>query len=89
MTVKDIYSVIKNANLIKKWPGEYRVYSDTDIVFIYCDASGRPVSFMYETTGVRYPISVADSKTVTALLNNRYARLTRTIVRSAAAVKSK
>lgn len=89
MTVKEICSVIKNASQIKKWPGEYRVYSDTDIVFIYCDAAGRAVTYMYDTTGTRYPISGADSKTVTALLNNRYAQLTQTALRSAATVKCK
>lgn len=89
MTVKDICSIINSAYQIKKWPGEYRIYSKTDIVFIYCDNFGKPEYYVYETSGKRNMLSDADSKMLHALIDNRYAQMYQNLHRTTAKTNSK
>ena len=77
MTVEDVFSVVMHAHLIKKWPGEYRIYSKDNIVFIYCDQIGLPVYYVYTVDGKQYPFSDFESKMLSAIIEERYVRLCR------------
>ena len=75
MTVTDLFSVIINAHQIKRWPNEYRVYSKTNIAYIYCDKLGNPTHYIYHTNGVPNKLSADESKIISTLLGERYALL--------------
>ena len=75
MTVEDVLNIVIRATLIKKWPGEYRVYSEKGIVFIYCDIAGMPTHYVYSTDGKQYPFSEFESKMLSQKLESRYVAL--------------
>lgn len=75
MTVKDVFTTINSAHQIKKWPGEYRVFSKKNTVFIYCDESGLPKCFVYETNGFQHPLTDAESRIISFLIEGRYTLL--------------
>lgn len=41
----DLFDIISHANVIKIWPGQYRVYADNGLVFINYTQDGTPISF--------------------------------------------
>jgi hypothetical protein len=89
MTVKDVFTTINSAHQIKKWPGEYRVYSKENTVFIYCNESGLPKCFVYEINGFQHPLTDAESKIVNLLVNGRYTLLCQEAQRAMAAIRTK
>lgn len=78
MSVDDVFNIVSRAHQIKKWPREYRVYSDAGIVFIYCDMVGMPEYYVYETDGTRRQFSDFESRMLSTLIERRYVDLCKT-----------
>jgi hypothetical protein len=89
MTVKDVFTTINSAHQIKKWPGEYRVYSKENTVFIYCNEAGLPKCFVHEINGFQHPLTDAESKIVNLLVNGRYSLLCHEAKQATTSVKTK
>ena len=75
MSVEEVYNIVTRAHQIKKWPPEYRIYSDVGIVFIYCDDIGMPQYYVYHTDGTRRQFSDFESKMLSTKIENRYVEL--------------
>ncbi len=75
MTVKDVFNAVNNARIIKKWPGEYRVYAPNVVVFIYLDDNDMPEYYVYTVDGKQHPFTEYESKELSALVEKRYISL--------------
>lgn len=71
MTYQQVLDIIKNANIIKKWPEEYRIYSENSLAIVYCDKNGQVKSFVANLDGALYHFNATEQKTVQSAIELR------------------
>ncbi|MBQ2017766.1 MAG: hypothetical protein II208_04565 [Alphaproteobacteria bacterium] len=89
MTVEELFKVINSARQIKKWPGEYRIYSPGKTVFIYRDEKGLPKNYVSHTNGTAHPLTDAESHIIDYLVNSVYGMLCKEAALQMATVRTK
>ena len=71
MTYQHFLEIIKNATMIKKWPEEYRIYSENSLAIVYCDKNGQVKSFVTNLDGALYHFNATEQKTVQSAIELR------------------
>jgi hypothetical protein len=69
MTVKHVINIINSATMIKRWPTEYYVYSDSGFVMICCDKNGQVVEYPTNLDNARYKLNAEEKKLVQAAID--------------------
>jgi hypothetical protein len=75
MTVKHVINIINSATMIKRWPTEYYVYSDSGFVMICCDKNGQVVEYPTNLDNARYKLNAEEKKLVQAAIDAQIQRL--------------
>ena len=75
MTVKHVINIINSATMIKRWPTEYYVYSDSGFVMICCDKNGQVVEYPTNLDNARYKLNAEEKKLVQAAIDAQIPRL--------------
>lgn len=74
----ELLNTVKRANVIKTWPGEYRIYAEDAIVFVYFDARGTLTHFSttFTKNGLnRIEIPAADRENLSKAILEKVASL--------------
>lgn len=71
MTYQQLLEIIKNAHTIKKWPNEYRIYSEGGFGIVNCDKDGQAKSFVTNLDGALYHFNATEQKTVQSAIDLR------------------
>jgi hypothetical protein len=61
--------------MIKRWPTEYYVYSDSGFVMICCDKNGQVVEYPTNLDNARYKLNAEEKKLVQAAIDAQIQRL--------------
>jgi hypothetical protein len=75
MTVKHVINIINSATMIKRWPTEYYVYSDSGFVMICCDKNGQVTEYPTNLDNARYKLNAEEKKLVQAAIDAQIQRL--------------
>jgi hypothetical protein len=75
MTVKHVINIINSATMIKRWPTEYYVYSDSGFVMICCDKNGQVTEYPTNLDNARYKLNAEEKKRVQTAIDAQIQRL--------------
>lgn len=75
MTLAQVLNVVNNANQVKQWPNEYRIYSPQGFALIYCDKNGQVTSFVTNLNGAVYVLTDAEKKQLQSAIELRMQQL--------------
>ncbi len=75
MTYQKLLEIIKNAHTIKKWPNEYRIYSEGGFGIVNCGINGQVKSFVTNLDGALYHFNATEQKTVQSAIDLRHQQI--------------